>query len=122
MLVRDKHSNLFKTFVNSGRKKFFEGKAGAYPSETPLRCTTLGWASSLTHNQMTRLERLARDKHFSLLRKFVIYGRKKFYIIGPRNLCSIFHYILQNIIDLRILKFAIKLFLKNKIQYLMNEY
>jgi hypothetical protein len=93
----------------------FEGKAGAYPSETPLGCTTLEWAHGLAHKQMTRLERLARDKHFSLLRKFVIYVRKKFYIIGPKSLCSIFHYILQNIIDLRILKFAMKLFLKNKI-------
>jgi len=31
----------------------------------------------------TRLERLSRDKHSSLLRKFVKYGRKKFYRINP---------------------------------------
>ena len=31
----------------------------------------------------TRLERLATDKHSSLLRKFVNYGHKKFYSIGP---------------------------------------
>jgi len=31
-----------------------------------------------------RLERLARDKHSSLLRKLVNYGRKKLYNIGPR--------------------------------------
>ncbi len=30
-----------------------------------------------------RLEKLASDKHTGLLRKFVIYGRKKFYNIGP---------------------------------------
>ncbi len=30
-----------------------------------------------------RLERLARDKHSSLLRKLVNYGQKKFYTIGP---------------------------------------
>jgi hypothetical protein len=29
-----------------------------------------------------RLERLARDKHSSLLRKYVNYGRKKFYSTG----------------------------------------
>jgi hypothetical protein len=29
------------------------------------------------------LERSARDKHSSLLRKFVNYRRKKFYNIGP---------------------------------------
>jgi len=30
------------------------------------------------------LQRLARDKHSSSLQKFVYYGRKKFYRIGPR--------------------------------------
>ncbi len=30
-----------------------------------------------------RLERFARDKHFSLLQKFVTCSRKKFYNIGP---------------------------------------
>jgi hypothetical protein len=30
------------------------------------------------------MERLAGDKHSSLLQKFVTYGRKKFYNIGPR--------------------------------------
>ena len=30
------------------------------------------------------MERLARDKHSSLLQKFVNYGQKKFYNIGPR--------------------------------------
>jgi hypothetical protein len=29
--------------------------------------------------------RLARDKYSSLLQKFVTYGRKKFYNIGPRG-------------------------------------
>jgi hypothetical protein len=32
----------------------------------------------------TRLERLARDKHSSLLRKFVNYEPDKFHNIGPR--------------------------------------
>jgi hypothetical protein len=43
----------------------FVGKVGAYPFEAHFR-----------------LKRLARDKHCSLLRKFVNYGRKKFYNIG----------------------------------------
>ncbi len=33
-----------------------------------------------------RLERLARDKHSSLLRALVNYGREKFYSIGPEHL------------------------------------
>jgi hypothetical protein len=32
-----------------------------------------------------RLEELARDKHSSLLQRFVNYGRKKFYKIGTRS-------------------------------------
>jgi hypothetical protein len=27
----------------------FAGKAGAYPSEAPFRCSTLGWVPVLTH-------------------------------------------------------------------------
>ncbi len=38
----------------------------------------------LTHNYTTRLKRLARDKHSSLLLKVVTRGRKKFYNIGAR--------------------------------------
>ncbi len=34
-------------------------------------------------DNQTRLERLATDKHSSLLRKFVNYGCKKFYRISP---------------------------------------
>ncbi len=36
-----------------------------------------------THKHKTRMERLAKDKHSSLLQKFVTYGRKKFDRIGP---------------------------------------
>ncbi len=39
----------------------FAGMAGAYKSEVPFRCSTS----------------LGKDKHVSLLRKFVNYGRKK---------------------------------------------
>ncbi len=38
--------------------------------------------SGLAHKYLTRLEKLTRGKHFSLLQKFVNYGRKKFYYIG----------------------------------------
>jgi hypothetical protein len=61
----------------------FVGKTGAYPSEAPFRCSTLGYAPGLIHKLQTRLEKLARNKCSSLLRKFVNYGCKKFY-----NICS----------------------------------
>ncbi len=51
-------------------------------SGTPERCFT--WVgSSLTHKHQTMLEKLARDKHSSLLRKFVKLRTKNFYNIGP---------------------------------------
>jgi len=40
---------------------------------------------SKSYRCSTRLERLARNKHSSWLRKLVNYGRKKFYNIGPRT-------------------------------------
>jgi hypothetical protein len=57
----------------------------AYPRGHHLiRC--FNWVgSSLTHKHLTRLEKLARDKHSSLLLKFVNYRRKKFYIIDTRS-------------------------------------
>ncbi len=48
----------------------FAGKAGAYLSEAPFRCSTLGLAPGLTQ---TKQERLARDKQAGSLRKFVNY-------------------------------------------------
>jgi hypothetical protein len=36
---------------------------------------------------MSKLERLAKPKHFSLLWKFENYDRKKFYNMGPRADC-----------------------------------
>ncbi len=76
--------------------KCFVGKAGAYPIEEPFRCSTLRQAPGLAHKQQTGLERLARDKPFSLLRKFVIYSRKKFYKIGPRYQEKICYFDSQN--------------------------
>ncbi len=46
-----------------------------------LECQSL--ASLSSHKHQTRQERFARDKHSSLLRKSVNYGRKKFYEIDP---------------------------------------
>jgi hypothetical protein len=39
-----------------------------------------------TRKHQTRLERIAKDKHSSLLRKSVYYGCKKYYSTGPRGL------------------------------------
>jgi hypothetical protein len=44
--------------------------------EAPLLCRLLVLATN-----MNKVEMLARDKHSSLLRTFVNYGRKKFYNI-----------------------------------------
>ncbi len=46
----------------------------------PFRCSTLGYAPGLTRKHLTRLGRLARDKHSSLLQKSVNFGRKKFFV------------------------------------------
>jgi hypothetical protein len=47
--------------------QMFVGKAGVYLIEAPFRCFTLGKAPGLIHKHLTRLERLATDKHSSLL-------------------------------------------------------
>ena len=81
-LARDEHSSL------SGKP--FQPRS--LPSRgAPERCFT--WVTSChTRKHYTILERLARDEHSSLLRKFVTYGRKKFYNIGPRDGCCKFFY------------------------------
>jgi hypothetical protein len=43
------------------------GKAGAYPSEAPLRHSTIGKAPGLDHKHYTRMERLVRHKRSRLL-------------------------------------------------------
>ncbi len=57
----------------------FVGKAGAYPRVEHLKGASLRLAPDLSHKHLTRLEKLARDKHSSLIRKFVNYGWKKFH-------------------------------------------
>jgi hypothetical protein len=56
----------------------FAGKVRAYPIEAPVRCFTLGQATDLANKPKTILDRLARDKHSSLLQKYVNYGQKSF--------------------------------------------
>ncbi len=48
-------------------------KAAANLREALLRCSTLGQTPGLTHKQQTRLERISRNKHSSLLRVSVGY-------------------------------------------------
>jgi hypothetical protein len=64
----------------------FAGEAGDYQSEASFRCSTLGKAPGLTNKHKTRLERLARDKHSSLLQKLVKYGQKSFIKLAPGQL------------------------------------
>ncbi len=61
----------------------FVAKAGAYPFEETFRCPILEQAPGLAYKQQTRLERLARDKHFSSLRKLKNHGNKKFSTLAP---------------------------------------
>ncbi len=70
MLVRGKSIQSVLIFV---------GKARAYLSKSSFRFSTPG----LTFKHYTRLERLVRDKHTSLLRTFVNYGRKFFITWTP---------------------------------------
>jgi hypothetical protein len=61
----------------------FVGKARAYLSEATFMWSTIIPAPGLAHKQYARLEKLASDKLFSFLQKFVNYARKKFDNIGP---------------------------------------
>ncbi len=58
-------------------------RPGAYLRVEHLKVASLRYALALPANIRTRLERLARDKHFSLLQKSVNYGHKIFYSTGP---------------------------------------
>ncbi len=55
----------------------------AYSIMERLEGAFLRLAPCLTCKHWARLEKLASDKHTGLLRKFVNYGRKKFYYMGP---------------------------------------
>jgi hypothetical protein len=88
MLGRDQHSSLLQKFVHYGQKSFYNIGPGActiklitaviYRFSLKVRVlqSMVGpWPYPQT---FTRLEKLARDKHSSLLQKFVNYGRDKF--------------------------------------------
>ncbi len=62
----------------------FVGRARSLPQSGSSERCFICLGSSLASKYQTRLERSASDKNSSLLRKFVNYGRKKFYNIGPR--------------------------------------
>ncbi len=61
----------------------FVGKARSLPKSGALERSFTRVGSGLTHKIQDRLERLARDKHPSLLHQFVCYGRNKCYDTGP---------------------------------------
>jgi hypothetical protein len=56
-------------------------RPGSYSRVEHLKAN--GVSFCFTNKLYTRLERLVWDKHSSLLRKFITYGRKKSYKIGP---------------------------------------
>jgi hypothetical protein len=61
----------------------FEIKAGVYPSKMLVRCSTHGRLLALPTNNRLGWKGFPGAKSV-FLRKFVTYGRKKFYRIGPR--------------------------------------
>ncbi len=61
----------------------FVGEVRSLPQSGAPRWCFTQVGSGLTCIHKTRLERLARDKHSSLLQKSVNYGHKKFYSTSP---------------------------------------
>jgi hypothetical protein len=61
----------------------FVGKAKGLPKSGASESFFNRVRSCFTNKHLIRLEKIAGDKHLSLLRKFVTYGRKKLYNIGP---------------------------------------
>jgi hypothetical protein len=62
----------------------FVSKARRIPLRiTPVKMLNLGRLQPCSQTLMTRLEKLGRVKHSSLLRIFVNYGRKTFITLGP---------------------------------------
>jgi hypothetical protein len=51
------------------------------------------YCSEFTRKRWTRMGRLPKDKHSSLLRKSVNYGRKKFYSIALSDRKAVYIYI-----------------------------
>ncbi len=70
----------YKTYYNHNLQIFIISQSVFPWQASPAQSN----GSSLTRKHYTRLERLARDKHTSLLRKSVNQSRNKFYSTGPR--------------------------------------
>ncbi len=74
-LDRNKHSSLVRKFVNYGHKKFYYTGTGGQSYKTfygrNLQIYTLSQSVC-----QPKMEKLAKDKHSSLVRKFVNYGHK----------------------------------------------
>ncbi len=67
----------------------FVGKPEPTQVKPLLGDSTLGKPLGLTRKNNTCLQRLPEEKHFTLLRKLVNYGRKKFYNSMPSGQCYI---------------------------------
>jgi len=57
----------------------------AHPKLEHLKGVSLREALPLPANVRLGWKKLAKDKHSSLLQKFINYGNKKFYSTGPRT-------------------------------------
>ena len=74
----DKCTAKIKHSIKASKPKLLEAEVTLLRSRSYLEAgcfTRVG--SGLTHKHLTRLEKLARDKHSSLLRKLVTYSRKQ---------------------------------------------
>jgi hypothetical protein len=56
----------------------FVGKARASLRVKQFKCNSLGHVPGFSYKHKTKLKKTARDKHSSLLQKFINNGRKKF--------------------------------------------
>ncbi len=73
----------YKTFYGRNLRIFVINQSSCPRQTFPVQSNVWGQAQVLTRKHQTRLERLAREKHSILLRKFVNYGHRKFYSTGP---------------------------------------
>ncbi len=68
----------------------FVGKARSFPYSVSFERDLTLVGSGLASKHLVRLEKLARDKHSTLLQFFLNYGRKNFITLGPGG-CIIKH-------------------------------
>ncbi len=85
-LARKKHSSLLQKFVNYRQIKFYNIGPWRQCYKT-FFVRNLRIFVQIYSVCQTRLEELSRDKHSSLLQKFVNYRQIKFYNIGPWRQC-----------------------------------